>query len=111
MAGYNVHAYADASEFLAAVTGTTNACLVLDARMPVLGGSEVMTELASRGIRMPVIVVTADTDPETQQRARAMKAVAFFRKPIDGPALLDTLAWALAGATDARQRGEQGLPV
>ena len=111
VAGYNVDAYADPAAFLADVTETPNACLVLDARMPGLGGGEVMAELASRGVRIPVIVVTADTDPETQKRARAMKATALFRKPVDGPALLDAIAWALGSPMDSRLRGEQQRKV
>ncbi len=67
-----------------------------------------MTELASRGISMPVIVVTADEDPETRVWARRMGAVAFFRKPVDGPALLDAIAWALGNVADARRCGELG---
>lgn len=104
VAGHNVEAYADASEFLAAVTATPNACLVLDARMPGLGGAGLMAELASKGIAMPVIVVTADEDPETRRRARRLGAVAFFRKPVDGPALLDAIAWALSNAEDDRSK-------
>ena len=107
VAGHNVEAYADASSFLAAVTGTPNACLVLDARMPGLGGAGLMAELASKGIAMPVIVVTADEDPVTRRRARDMGAVAFFRKPVDGPALLDAIAWALGNAANKDGRGRE----
>ena len=108
VAGYNVEAYAGGSEFLATVTGTPDACLVLDARMPGLGSDALMAELVSRGISMPVIVVTADEDPETRLWARRVGAVAFFRKPVDGHALLDAITWALGNAADARRHGEQG---
>ena len=70
-------------------------CVVLDVRMPGLAGSSLQTELASRGVSMPVIIVTADEDPETRHRARQAGAVAFFRKPVDGPALLDAIEWAI----------------
>ena len=73
-----------------------NGCIVLDMRMPGLAGSGLQEELASRGISMPVIVVTADEDPGTRHRARQAGAVSFFRKPVDGPALLDAIAWALS---------------
>jgi len=106
-AGYNVEPYADASDLLAAVADTHNACLVLDARMPGMDGAELMAELTSRSISMPTIVVTADEDPRTRRGAREMGAVAFFRKPVDGPALLDAIAWALGNVADARRCGEQ----
>ena len=72
-----------------------NGCIVLDVRMPGLAGTSLQAELASRGISIPVIIVTADEDPGTRHRARQAGAVAFFRKPVDGPALLDAIAWAL----------------
>jgi two-component system response regulator FixJ len=70
-------------------------CLVLDARMPGLSGEELQQELKVRGVDLPIIVVTADDDPETCQQALRMRAVAFFRKPVDGTALLDAIRWAL----------------
>ena len=79
-AGYDIALYEDASAFLAAVYATPNACIVLDMRMPGLTGASLQKELASRGISSPVIVVTADEDPDTRERARQAGAVAFFRK-------------------------------
>ena len=81
-AGYDVKLYADASAFLATVGETPNACIVLDMRMPGLTGVSLQAELASKGISAPVIVVTADEDPDTRHRARETGAVAFFRKPV-----------------------------
>ncbi len=63
--------------------------------MPGLSGEELRAELDSRGKDLPIIVITADDDMETRRQARAMKAVAFFRKPVDGTALLDAIAWAV----------------
>jgi len=42
-----------------------------------------------------VIFVTADDDEQTRKKARALEAAGFFRKPVDGPALLDAIIWAL----------------
>ena len=95
-AGYNVFSYADASEFLAAVTQTPKTCLLIDAQMPGLNGICLMEELASRGISIPAIFITADGNPETRDLAREIGAVGFFRKPVDGPALLDAIEWALS---------------
>jgi hypothetical protein len=35
------------------------------------------------------------TDEKTRKKALTFNAAGFFRKPIDGPALLDAIAWAL----------------
>ena len=94
-AGYDAKLYADASTFLKEICQTPKACIVLDMRMPGFAGISLLAELASRSISMPVIIVTAEENPETRRRARQAGAIAFFRKPVDGPTLLDTIAWAI----------------
>jgi len=95
-AGYDARLYADASTFLKEICQTPNACILLDMRMPGLAGISLQAELSSRDISMPVIIVTADEDPDTRRRARQAGAAAFFRKPVDGPALLDAIEWAVS---------------
>ncbi len=100
-AGHNVRGYASANEFLDIITADDSGCLVLDARMPGMSGDELKAELIRRGIDLSIIVVTGDDDPETRRKADKMKAVGFFRKPVDGTALLDAVVWALrSGSTN-----------
>jgi len=94
-AGHDVRAFASAEEFLADFDPKEFGCLVLDVRMPGMSGQELQAELAARGIGLPIIVVSADDDPETRRAAHRMKAAAFFRKPVDGSALLDAIDWAV----------------
>jgi FixJ family two-component response regulator len=94
-AGYEVHAYASSVELLKSPVVDKTACLILDARMPGLSGVALQAELATKGLKLPVIFVTSDDDEQTRKKARAFKAAGFFRKPVDGPALLDAIAWAL----------------
>ena len=63
--------------------------------MPGLSGKELQAELELRGAHLPIIVVTGNDDPETKREAEKIKAVGFFRKPIDGTALLDAIDWVL----------------
>ena len=93
-AGYEVHAYASSVELLKSPVGVKNAALVLDARMPGLSGVDLQAELVKKGIKLPVIFVTADDNKQLRKQARKVKALGFFRKPVDGPALLDAIAWA-----------------
>ncbi|UCC99785.1 MAG: response regulator, partial [Phycisphaerales bacterium] len=86
-AGYEVHAYASSDGLLKSPITDKNACLILDARMPGLSGVELLTELAAKGVKLPVIFVTAADDEQTRKKARAFGAAGFFRKPVDGPAL------------------------
>ena len=106
-AGYDVHDFASAQEFLAALSADASGCVVLDVRMPGLSGEELVVELNSRGLHLPIIIVTADDDAETRLKAQRMKAAAFFRKPVDGTALIDAIEWALrennAGGNNGRR--------
>ena len=102
-AGHDVSEFATADEFLDGLDPDVTGCvLVLDARMPGPSGEELQAELKARGLDLPIIVVTADDDPETRRKARRMKAAGFFRKPVDGTALLDAIEWALR----SRQGGQ-----
>jgi FixJ family two-component response regulator len=94
-AGYDVHDFACISDFLDALGSEVSGSVVLDAGMPELSGEELHVELKARGVHLPIIVVTAHDDPETRRKAQKMNAVEFFRKPVDGMALLDAIDWAL----------------
>jgi len=94
-AGHEVRAFASAKEFLDDFDPETFGCMVLDARMPGMSGEELQAELKTRGVRLPIIVVSADDDPNTRRAAHRMNAAAFFRKPVDGSALLDAIDWAV----------------
>ncbi len=97
-AGLDVKAFSSAEEFLQSGSLDVRACVVLDIRMPGLSGFDVQEKLASKGIRIPVITVSAFDDAETREQARKLGAVAFFRKPVDGQALIDAIHWATGGA-------------
>ncbi len=94
-AGHEVCDFASANDFLDAFDPDAFGCMVLDVRMPGMSGEELQTELQARGIQLPIVVVTADDDPGTRLKAQKMNASAFFRKPVDGTALLDAIEWAL----------------
>ena len=94
-AGYNVLAFPSAKAFLDNLPPTATGCILLDARMPGLSTEELQKELDAREIQLPIIFVTADDNPETRQKAQEMRAAGFFRKPVDGTALLDAIKWAM----------------
>jgi FixJ family two-component response regulator len=98
VAGHDVREFTSANELPERLDPEMRGCLVLDLRMPGLSGEELRAELDSRCADLPIIVITADDDPETRSQACVMKAVAFFRKPVDGTALLDAIDWAIRSA-------------
>ena len=95
-AGLDVKAFSSAEEFLQSGNlAEKGACIILDIRMPGLTGFDLQEKLASKGIRIPVITVSAFDDAATRERARKLGATAFFRKPVDGEALIDAIHWAM----------------
>lgn len=76
------------------------ACVIADIRLPDVSGLELPGLLARHGHRPPVIFVTAYDTEQNREAARRIGAAAFFRKPIDGQALLDAIAWAVEGANE-----------
>ena len=99
-ANLEVETFASVEEFFKGEREGENTCIVVDIRMPGLTGFDLQRELTSRGIRMPVIVISASDDAQTRENARKLGAAAFFRKPIDDQALLDAILWAISGANN-----------
>ncbi len=67
--------------------------VVTDIRMPRMDGLELLQFIRShpRHAAMPVIVVTADTEPDSRQRAYRLGANAYFTKPFSPRAIRHTL--------------------
>jgi len=100
--GLEAVTFATGEDFLASVGGSVPDCLVLDLHMPGLSGSEVQVRLARIHPLIPVVVITGHDQPGARSRALAAGAAAYLRKPVDGEALLDTIAFAIAAATRSR---------
>ena len=94
--GYEAELYASAEEFLARPEAGGAACLVLDLRMPGMGGLELQRRLAARGGGPPVIISTAHGDDEARAEALAAGAVAFLNKPFKEETLLGAISSALS---------------
>lgn len=97
-AGFDVDTFPGGDEFLETLSDHEPACIVLDLHMPKVNGLAVQSWLGKAGIRIPVIIVTGHDTPEAQEQALRGGAVAYFRKPVDGEALLGAIARAVAGA-------------
>jgi FixJ family two-component response regulator len=94
-AGFRVETFESAEAFLESSWRDSTGCLVLDVRMPGMGGLGLLRHLAVSGLRIPVIILTAHGDEDTRQRSLQAGAVAFLGKPVQGAALLDAVRGAL----------------
>jgi FixJ family two-component response regulator len=70
-------------------------CLILDVQMPGLNGLEVQARLAASGNTIPVIFITAHDQVGAREKALAVGALAFLRKPFSDELLIKTLSEAL----------------
>ena len=105
--GYATKAFSTGDEFLAAVDAATPGCVLLDLRMPGTEGLGVQSALAARGIRMPVIVLTAHGDAASARAALKAGAFEFLEKPVDDALLGKTIEAALAQDAQARATAER----
>ncbi|MGD6747335.1 response regulator transcription factor [Streptomyces sp. BH106] len=103
--------FTDADAFLAAFDPDRPACLVLDVRMPGIGGFHVQELLNAQGAALPIVFVSAHGDIPMSVRALQAGAVDFLEKPYDPQRLLDILQNALreAGERYARRTEQRSL--
>jgi FixJ family two-component response regulator len=102
--GLAVELFPSAHEFLQAVPREGPACLVLDVRLPGVGGLELQRELAATHRQIPIIFITGHGDIPMSVRAMKAGAVEFLPKPFRDQDLLDAIQHALARSVELRQR-------
>ena len=69
--------------------------MLLDVRMPGMGGLNVQEEMRARGIDLPIIFVSGHADVPIVVRAFKAGAVDFIEKPYNEQLLLDSVQQAL----------------
>jgi FixJ family two-component response regulator len=79
--------------FIQASRGTKMVCAVLDVSDLFHCEPERWLQLQLVAAAVPVIALSARDDAATRRIARALGAQAFFRKPVDAAALLDSIEW------------------
>src|SRR5258706_16093142 len=97
-AGLSVETFESAEVFLKSGSLDKTSCLVLDLRMPGMGGLGLLRHLAESGTRIPVIILTAHGDDDMRQRTLQAGATALLEKPVGGPVLLEAIRSALGVA-------------
>jgi two-component system response regulator FixJ len=111
--GFEVQSYASGIDLLKEVKHLKPGCILLDVRMPDMDGLEVQHELNTRGVTMPVIVLTGHGDVGSAVRAMKGGATDFLEKPFEKATLLDALARAAdtLDGHDAGARAEHDAKV
>jgi DNA-binding NtrC family response regulator len=79
--GWNVSLAGSAAAALALIDAEPPALLLVDVKMPVQDGMQLMRCLQQRGSRIPVVIMSGYSTPETICEAENLGAVAFIAKP------------------------------
>ena len=98
--------FASAEEFLLRNRPEVPSCLILDVRLPGLGGLDLQTQLRSANIQIPIIFITAHGDIPMSVRAMKAGAVEFLTKPFRDQDLLEAIKSSLD--RDRLRRQEEG---
>jgi two-component system, LuxR family, response regulator FixJ len=95
-ADFTVRDYGSAGEFLADFAPVEPSCLIVDHHMPDMTGLELLRQLRTDGITVPVIVITGKGDPVVKQKALEAGAVTMLHKPVDGDELIALIEEVIA---------------
>ena len=104
-AGFAARPYASAAALLSAGQGISG-CVLTDVRMPGMDGLELQEQLNSRGLRLPVIVMTGQADIPVAVQAMKAGAVDFLEKPFSDTQLLEAVQRAMI---ECQRREQQAV--
>jgi RNA polymerase sigma factor (sigma-70 family) len=102
--GYRTALFADAEAFLVALPPDAAGCVVADLKLPGQSGLALQSELHRRGVRMPVVIITAHGDLESARSAFQAQAIDFLSKPFE----MDELLRAVRHAYEREARRMEG---
>ncbi|HZE99480.1 MAG TPA: response regulator [Planctomycetota bacterium] len=95
--------FGSGEEFLEQFDPARPGCLVLDIRLQGMNGLELQRELLTRGIRIPVIVMSGAVEVPKVVSAIRAGAVDFLEKPFDQETLLRAVREGFAKDRERRQ--------
>jgi len=91
--GYHVDVAFDPIEGMAQAIKLVPDLILLDIMMPGGGGISMLKSVrnSSKTFNIPIIVVTAKSDQETQEEAEKLGVSAYFYKPLDTAKLMEKI--------------------
>jgi two-component system response regulator FixJ len=95
-AGFGVVTYASAAQFLDEARPGDLACLLVDQHMPDLTGLQLVIQLRSQGVALPIALITGSPSPDLVRLARELGVARVLEKPLDDGMLLAFIECARA---------------
>ncbi len=106
-AGYDAKTFDSALEFMDFSHPDVPGCLILDIKMPKLGGLELQDRLVEKGISIPIIFITGHGTVPDSVRAMKNGAMDFLQKPFKERELLSVVSHAIKKDCLTRQEKKQ----
>jgi FixJ family two-component response regulator len=89
--GYKAEGYCSAKEFLESGGLQKSCCVITDVEMRQMSGIDLLHHINSTASSLPVVIITGKPSERSESFYLEKGAVGFFRKPVDGDALVDLL--------------------
>jgi len=105
--GLKAEVFGSAAEFLRIERQARPCCVVLDVRLPGLGGLDFQAELARRQHSPPIVFITGYGDIPMTVRAMKAGAVEFLTKPLREQDLLDAVHIALGRDREQQRKDDE----
>jgi FixJ family two-component response regulator len=93
--GYDVVDFACAEDLIATDKDFPYDCVITDIHLTGMSGLELKSQLTSRGVATPVIMITGRLDPSLEGKVAESGAICLLRKPFTSSALVEHLERAI----------------
>ncbi len=103
--------YSSGREFLAEYSDSRASCLVLEVRIPDMGGLQIQRRLAAEGMSLPLIYLSAQTDVSLAVELMRGGAVHYLLKPLRPLDLINAVQEALGVAKRRRDATRQDREI
>ena len=89
--GYKAESYKSAEHFLESGSLSEICCIVTDVEMRQMSGLDLLQHLKNSNCTVPVIIITGKPSARPEAFYLESGATGFFRKPVDGDALVELI--------------------
>lgn len=103
--GYEAEPYSSAEQFLGADGLSKTSCIITDVEMQQMSGLGLLHHVMRVNSSVPLVIITGKPSDNSDTFYLERGAVGFFRKPVDGDALVDLLRSVLL--TEADSQGDK----
>jgi FixJ family two-component response regulator len=93
--GYKAQGYSSAEEFLESGGLQKSSCIITDVEMRQMSGLGLLQHIKNTASSLPVVIITGKPSEKSESFYLERGAVGFFRKPVDGDALVNLLKIAI----------------